>query len=182
MSEFGNWIPILGLLIPTISLAVAILTYLRVSRKYLSKTLHFSMEIKPNEERVLFHVDGVGSFQKLEMTAEGGADAIITLLVDGQVCMRESFRSLRNKASRYLTLFILPSTDPQALGRFGIDMNLERIFFKNLELMITNKHDTASMNVNGTIHYNISEHRFHFLHFGKKPRELTDLSKNLLRP
>jgi len=159
MEYEGNLLPILGLLIPVVSLIIAILTYLRVSRKFLSKTLHFPKKIKPNEECVLFHVGGMGSLQKIELTAQGRSDATITLIVDGQVSVRESFASLRNKGSHYLTVFITPNI--QGLGRFAIDMNLEKNFFKSLELMITNKDETASLDVKGTVHYNISEHRFH---------------------
>jgi hypothetical protein len=93
MSEITNWVPIIGVLISAFSLLVAILTYLKVSRKYMSKKLHTVKEIKPTEERVLFNINGTGSLQKIEMTAKGSSRAMITLTVDGEVTMREFHRS-----------------------------------------------------------------------------------------
>jgi hypothetical protein len=174
MSEFGNWIPILGLLIPAISLVVAILTYLRVSRKYLSKTSHFVKEIYPNKEHTAFCINGMGSLQRIEMTARGSQYAQIALLVDGEVCMKDSFDALYRKGSRYITEFRVAS--PHTEGEFAAEIDLQKNFSKNLELLITNNNsDSLPMKIKGTVHYNICESRLR-LHLRKKRRRLTDLS------
>jgi hypothetical protein len=160
MSEFGNWIPILGLLIPTISLAVAILTYLRVSRKSLSKAMYFPKDIKPKEHYTLFHINGIGILQKIEITATGNPDAIITASVDGLVFLRETFSGLAAKSSTYLRTFIAPFS--QATGQYSIEMDLQKNFFRSIELSIDNRHKTESLKVRGTVHYNIYEPRFRF--------------------
>lgn len=163
MSELGNWIiPILSLLIAACSLVVAVLAYLRVSRKYSSKTLHFPKEIMPEKEQSLFNIEGTGSLRRLEMTAKGSPYAMITLIVDGLVCMKESFDSLKRKGSHYITEFRLPN--PHTEGEFSIEMDLQKDFFKNLELVITNTNsDSLSLKVRGTVHYDFYEARFHFL-------------------
>jgi hypothetical protein len=162
MSELGNWIiPLLSLLIPACSLVIAVLTYLRVSRKYSSETLHFTKEIMPEKEQTLFNIEGTGILQRLEMTAKGSPYAMITLIVDGLVCMKESFNSLRIKGSHYITEFRLPN--PHTEGEFSIEIDLQKNFFKNLELMITNTNsESLFLKVNGTVHYDFYEARFHF--------------------
>jgi hypothetical protein len=162
MSELGNWIiPLLSLLIPACSLVVAVLTYLKVSRKYSSLTLHFVKEIKPEKEQTLFNIKGKGSLRRLEMTAKGSPYAMITLIVDSLVCLKESFDSLRIKGSHYITEFRLAI--PHTEGEFSIEIDLQKNFFKNLELMITNTNsDSLSLKVRGTVHYDFCEARFHF--------------------
>lgn len=119
MSELGNWtVPLLGLLISACSLLVAVLTYLRVSRKYSSKALHFEKEIMPEKEQTLFNIEGTGSLRRLEMTAKGRPYAMITLIVDDLVCMKESFDSLYGKGSSYINTFELPN--PCEEGEFSI--------------------------------------------------------------
>jgi hypothetical protein len=162
MSELGNWtVPLLSLLISACSLVVAVLTYLRVSRKYSSKTLHFEKEIMPEKEQTLFNIEGTGSLRRLEMTAKGRPYAMITLIVDDLVCMKESFDSLNGKGSPYITAFKLPN--PYAEGEFSIEIDLQENFFKNLELMITNTNSgSLLLKARGTVHYDIHETRFHF--------------------
>lgn len=167
MSEFGNWIPILSLLITAISVAVAILTYRRVSRKYYSRAMHFPKEIKPKEDRTLFDINGTGILQRVEMTATGSPDAKITISVDHLVFLGETFRSLYAKGSSYIRTFILPN--PQGTGQFSIEMDLQKNFFENIELSIENRHETEPLIVKGIVHYNIYEPRFRF-RIKKKPR------------
>jgi hypothetical protein len=173
MSEFGNCIPILGLLIPAISLVVAVLTYLRVSRRYVSRACYFPKEIKPKEDRTLFSIDGTGILQKIEIVATGSPDAMITASVDGLVFLRETFSSFVAKGSTYVRRYQLPN--PQGIGQFSIEMDLQKNFFKSIELSIDNRHETALLKVRGTVHYNICEPRLRF-HLRKKRRQLTDLS------
>jgi hypothetical protein len=162
MSELGDWIiPLLSLFIAACSLVVAVWTYLRVFRKYSSKTLFFVKEIMPEKEQTLFNIDGTGSLQRLEMTAKGSPYAMITLIVDGLICMKESFDSLNRKRSHYIPEFRL--TIPHTQGEFSIEIDLQKDFFKNLELMITNTNsDSLSLKVRGTVHYDFYEARFHF--------------------
>jgi hypothetical protein len=170
MSELGNWVlPVLSLLIPILSLAIAILTYLRVSRKYVSKTLLFHAEhgnaLKAKEERVLFNIKGAGSLQRLEMLAEGCEFAMITLLIDGEVCWQETFDSLHRKASPYLTVFKKPGS---VLGEYGVQMDMQKNFYANMELSIDNKHDSKAMEIRGTVQYDILEKRVHFFTHKKR--------------
>ena len=160
MSEFGNWIPILGLLIPTISLAVAILTYLRVSRKYHSKTLHLSIEIKPRQIQSIFCINGTGSLQRLAITVQGDRSALIALTVDDEVCFRKSLWDLVSESSEYL--ISAGFSGPDQVGKFTIEVNMPKNFFKTLELLLTNKSENIPIKVNGTLHYDIYEPRFHF--------------------
>ena len=160
MTEIGNWIPILSLLIAFVSSIVAILTYLRASRKYFSKALQFQREIKPKEGQVIFAIKGSGLLQKIEMTANGHENAIITVSVDNSVFMGETFHSLADRESKYLSegSFV----DGDGVGQFNLEMDLQKNFFKNIELSIDNKHETRPFNVKGTVHYNMSEPRFRF--------------------
>jgi hypothetical protein len=161
MSEFGNWtIPLLSLLVATCSLLVAILTYRRVSRKYVSKTLHFPKEIPPEKELTLFNILGEGSLKRIEMTAKGSQYAWITLIVDEVVYMKESFEGLLRKSSHFLTVFRLPQ--PHAEGEFSLEVDLQESFSKNFELRITNTNsDNLLLKVKGTVHYDVYEPRFH---------------------
>jgi hypothetical protein len=179
MGEFGNWVPIISLLVTAISVLVGILTYRRVSRKYYSRTMHFPKEIKPKENRILFEINGTGTLQRVEMTAAGSPDAKITISVDHLVFLRETFRSLYAKGSSYIRIFMLPN--PQGIGQFSIEMDLQKNFFKSIEMSIENRHETETLTVRGTVHYNIYEPRFRF-RFKKKPRQLTDLSVKPLSP
>lgn len=126
-----------------------------------SKTLHFIKEILPEKEQTLFTIEGTGFLRRLEMTAKGSQYAWITLIVDGLVCMKESFESLSKRGSHYITEFRLPI--PHSAGEFSVEIDLQKSFFKNLELMITNTNsEDFSLKVKGTIHYDIYEPRFHF--------------------
>lgn len=125
-----------------------------VSKKSLPKTVHFKEAIKPNKEKTMFDIQGKGSFQKLEVTAEGSKYSMIALLVDDEMCLEESFDSLSLKSSRYVRRFFVPN--PQSpIGRFAIDIDLPRNFFKNLKFSVTNKHENIDLQIKGTVHYNI---------------------------
>lgn len=160
MTEFGNCIPILSLLVALVSSIISIFTYLRVSRKYFSKALHFLREIKPKERQVIFTIKGSGLLQKIEVTAKGNEKATITVSVDNSVSMSETFHSLMDRESKYLSegSFI----DGFGEGQFNLEMDLQKNFFKNIELSIDNKHEPRPLNIEGTVHYNISEPRFRF--------------------
>jgi len=151
----ASFVELIGLTISIVSLAVAILTYLRVTRQYLSKTIHFQTEINPKIEKVLSNIQGIGVFKKLEMTAKGSMYSMITLSLDGEVCLRESFQSLSLRSSRYITKFIrLNPLSPN--GEFAIEVDLQRNFFRNLVLTIFNVAEPP-MQINGSLHYDIYE-------------------------
>lgn len=123
-----------------------------MTRKYLSRTIHFQENIKPKEETTLFNIEGTGSFQKLEITAKGSEYSSITLLIDDEVCLQETFDSLNKKASRYITRYSRPSGEP--IGKFAVEIDLQKNFFKSLKFSATNKHASLGMQIKGTVHYN----------------------------
>lgn len=176
--DFSLILPILSFVIATISTIVAILTYLRVSRKYHSKTLHLSKEIKPRQEETVFRINGTGSLQKLDITVHGRENATITLIVDGEVFLSGSFGDLRNKDSHYLKSFGFTS---RGTVEIALEVDLPKNFFKSLELLLNNKSEDEPAKAIGTLHYDIYEPRFR-LSLRKKPRESTDLSQNRLSP
>jgi len=158
MSEFAAFIPVLSLLVGIISTIVAILTYLRVTRKYISEAYPFSIELKPKKQDIIFTIKGTGVLQKIEFTAKGSAESILKLSVDNIVFLNETFMSLILGKSKYLTVPL--GVVMNGMGQFDFDMNLQKNYFKKIELSIENKHQSNVMTINGIAHYNILEPRF----------------------
>jgi len=143
------------LIIAIASLTIAILTYLRVSRKYVSKTVPFEEKTMSNEEMTILDIEGQGSFQRLEMTADV-SDCMFTLVLDDEVVLEESFYSLHRKRSPYLRVFDQPNPLVRS-GYFAVDMNLQKNFFKNLKFSIMKIDTDLPLFVEGSVHYNIYE-------------------------
>jgi hypothetical protein len=159
MSEFVTWIPLLSLLVGVISAIVAVLTYLRVTRKYISEAYPFSIEIKPKTQDIIFAIKGTGVLQKIEFTAKGSAESIVKISVDNIVFLNETFISLLFRKSKYLTV---QHGLMNWMGQFDFDMNLQKNYFKKIELSIENKHQSTVMTINGIVHYNILEPRLFY--------------------
>jgi hypothetical protein len=167
MSEFENWVSILGLLIPAISLLIAVLTYLRVSGKYFSRASNFRREIKSKEFAILFNIKGIGVLQKIEIVATGSPSAMISATVDSIVFLEETFNSLMAKSSAYIRKYQISS--PEGIGEFSIEMDLQKNFFASIAVYIDNRHEIQPLKVRGTVHFNIYIPRFRFS-LRKKPR------------
>jgi hypothetical protein len=157
MTEFVTYIPVLSLLVGILSVIVAILTYLRVTRKYISDAYPFSIEIKPIKQDIIFSIKGTGVLQKIEFTAKGSAESIVKLSVDNIVFLNETFMRLLFRKSKYLTV---QHGLMNWIGQFDFDMNLQKNYFKKIELSIENKHQSNVMIINGIVYYNILEPRF----------------------
>ena len=125
-----NWIPFFSLTVASISAIIGILTYLRVTRKYVSKALPFHRRIEPKGEQVIFVVKGIGVLQRVEMTANGTEDPIIMLSVDDSVFLKESLGSLYDRESKFMSEG--SGTNVEGIGQFNLEMDLQKNFFKNI--------------------------------------------------
>lgn len=156
MSEFGDLVPVLALIVTIISASFAILTYLRVSRKQYSKALAFQRNLEPKEETTIFRIKGIGTLQKIEIEAKGNTEAIIIAKVDGEEFLNDSFNRLSSKRSEYIKMFIAPYATSN--GYAVLDVNLQKIFYKNIEMSI--KTIDQALSIKGILHYNIYQKKF----------------------
>ena len=159
MAENLSWLlPIITLSVSLSSAIIALFTYRRVSTKHLSKTPDFSNEVKANEKIRLLNIVGSGTFQRLEISADGSRRAKIILVLDNETCLIESLASLSEKKSKYLTQDY--STFVGNTTRFSVEVNLEKNFFKSLELFIDNKDEDIPISVNGRVHFTLEKKPF----------------------
>lgn len=124
-----------------------------MSRKYVPKSLHFKEKIHPKKEVTLFNIEGTGSFQRLEIGGNGSVNCMITLLIDNEVFLDETFQKLHSKSSKYITKYVQPNPLSNT-GQFGIEINLPITFFKKVRLYA--KADMLS-EIEGTVQYTIHE-------------------------
>jgi hypothetical protein len=156
---------LLSIVIGAISATMATLTYLRVSRKFHSKTMQLSIVIKPQQEQTIFDIDGIGSLQRLDIGVRGMTDTRLALFVDGEVFLENSLLNLCRTDSLYTRSYTVM---PNGLCLVDVEVNLTENFFKNLRLLLNNKSKDEPAKVAGTLNYNIYEPRFR-LHLRKSP-------------
>lgn len=124
-----------------------------VEPRVISKTVNFAETLSANEERTIFTVNGKGSFQKLEIQAEGNPASRMILKIDNGVCWDESFEELHRKASKFLRIYRLPF--PQSKAICAVDIDLPKNFFKKLVFSVKNLDANSNLMLKGTAHYNI---------------------------
>jgi hypothetical protein len=158
MSEFVSWIPIIALVISSISAAIGFLTYRRVSRKYYSRTVSFNGEIKPKENVIMFDIRGSGLLQKIGIKSLGSPYVLISIDIDGLSVFRKTIMELYQESSTYLRQFSFGNIQD---GSCSLEMALNKNFYKNIKVSTENQHTQVIQKISGNIELNI--HNFFVL-------------------
>jgi len=147
-----------GAISATITVVLVLKLYSHITRNkdelhFNSKAIRFEEIVTVNETRSLFVINGKGSFQRMEIQAEGNPKSRMLLEIDGSVHWDESFEELSSKSSRFLRAYRRPS--PQSKASCSVEFDLPKNFCEKLSFSIKNVDATLNLTIKGTAHYSI---------------------------
>ncbi len=125
------------------------------TKRHISKTYRFEGILHPSEEKTFLEVESDGSFQRLEIQAQGNPKSRMILEVDDNICWNESFEEMMQKASGYLRVYKRPS--PQADATCAVEFELQRSFSRNLRFSVKNVDANSNLGIEGTVYFSINE-------------------------
>jgi hypothetical protein len=122
-----------------------------VGKKRISKAVQFKSILSPHQRRTILNFKGNGTFQRMEIQANGNPASRMLVNIDDSIHWDESFESLYQKSSTQLRKYVRPSPSSNAIC--FVELSLLREFSKNVSFSVKNVDEKSDLTIEGTAYF-----------------------------